>query len=135
MEVKDAISRLMSTDKGSYNRGEVKQILDSITPDKMLASVPSLKVGDVFYYRVVGGKSRPWAALWVRRGLVGAATITHSENLPMSHKSQCRFYLDSYIGPTITVIDQERVLDAVTIPYSNKKHLKEVKESIKSLWS
>lgn len=127
------VERVSGSSKESYTKGEVKQLLDSIQPEYHLYSVPKVKVGYVFSYRLVGGKSRPWVALWVRKGFVGCATLTHS-NLPHGYKSECPFYSDSFIGPTITVLPEERLLDCQMAPYTSKKHLSEVKQKIRELW-
>jgi hypothetical protein len=126
--------RVDESTQQSYSKSDVKQILGNITPGYILYSPDKLLFGDVFRYKLVGGKVRPWVTLWVRKGLVGAATLTHDENLVGSFPCECRFYKGSYIGPTLTVIEVGRVIEASIAPYSNKKHLREVFKEIRKRW-
>lgn len=114
-------------------RGCVSHYLSQVTPQRDLLSVDKLRVGDTFFHKVTGGKSRPWLVLWVKKGFVGCASLTHS-NLGAGYEAECRFWKGSYIGPTLTIIPVERVLDAVYFPYTNLKHLKWVRGEIARKW-
>lgn len=128
------VKELVKKEVPESSRGQVNHYLNLVSIQRDLLSVDKLKVGDTFFYKVAGGKSRPWVVLWVRKGLVGAATLTHHTTLANSHSTECRFWKDNVIGPTISVFEEERCLDAVYYPYTNLKHLKEVRQKISEMW-
>lgn len=130
----DTISKVVDSDKGSYTKGEVKHILNNINPQYIYHSLDKLRTGDVFMHKVTGGKVRPWVVMFSRKGMVGAITLTHHEELPFSYPSKCRFYSDNVLGPTLSLFEECRILDCCMAPYSNKKHLQEVKKDILGIW-
>lgn len=134
MFIRDALDRVSEVDKQNYTKAEVKALLSKISPEKEFHSLEKLRLGDIFIYTVVGGKRRPWVVLWARKGLVGAISMTHSGDLPGQFQSQCRFYPTNYLGPTLTVVEEQRVLDTVVTPYSNKKHLFHIRKEIQKVW-
>ena len=131
MKITEIINRLENTQ--TLHRKEVIGWLKDVSPERDLMSVDKMKVGDTFFHKLVGGKSRPWVTLWVKKGYIGAATLTHSE-LPHGYKCEDRFWGGSFIGPTLCIFEVERVQDAVYYPYTNLKHLKTVRDSIKKMW-
>jgi len=130
----DTLKKLEDSSQDTYRKGEVKTLLNNLNPQYIYYSLDKLRVGDVFMYKLVGGKIRPWVVMFNKKGMVGAATLTHDITLPNSYKSECRFYKDSIIGPTLSIFEEERLLDCCLAPYTNKKHLSEVKRSLISLW-
>jgi hypothetical protein len=127
----EIIDRLEERKDANVSKREMINLLQGITPN--LITVDKVQTGDTFYYKVVGGKVRPWVVLWVRKGVVGAATITHSD-MPFGYACQCRFWVGSFIGPTVTLLDESFIKDKIYLPYTNKKHLTEVRNSIRKVW-
>ena len=130
----DTLAKIEESSQDTYRKGEVKVLLNNLNPQYIYYSVDKLYIGDVFMHKIVGGKVRPWVVMFNRRGLVGAATLTHDLNLAYSYKSECRFYKDSVIGPTLALFEEDRVLDCCLAPYTNKKHLSEVRKSLLGIW-
>lgn len=109
--------------------------LEGADPDRDLIKIDKLRVGDTFFYTLVGGKRRPWVVLWVRKGIVGAASLTHTQMVG-GYPCQDRMWgKGCYIGPTLITVEEARVKGSVYFPYTNLKHLKEVKDNIKKQWS
>lgn len=108
--------------------------LQDVSPERDLIKVDKMQEGDTFWYTVVGGKRRPWVTLWVRKGLVGAASLTHTE-MEGGWPCQARMWGEGcYIGPTLITVEEDRVKDSIYFPYQNRKHLKEIKMKIKGIW-
>jgi len=127
----EIIKRLEERQDANVSKREMINLLQGVTPN--LFTVDKVQVGDTFYYKVAGGKIRPWVVLWVRKGAVGAATITHSD-MAFGYACQCRFWVGSFIGPTVTILEESFIKDKIYLPYTNKKHLTEVRNSIKKTW-
>lgn len=118
----------------SLTRGTILSWLEGADLERDLIKVDQMQEGDTFWYTVVGGKRRPWVTLWVRKGLVGAASLTHTE-MEGGWPCQDRMWgKGCYIGPTLIVAEEDRVKDSIYYPYSNKKHLREIKQKIKGIW-
>lgn len=81
--------------------------------------------GDVFIHKLVGGKVRPWITLGVFTGYVNAISMSSSNCIPMCQASKCRFWPDSWICPTISLISIEDATKRVTRPYTNIEHIEE----------
>lgn len=133
MKVSAFIEQLEGLQDANISRRHVINVLNTVDPERDLVTVDKLRAGDTFFYKVTGGKSRPWLVLFVRKGLVGAASLTHSE-LTGGYKAQCRFWQGNYIGPTLTIVEEEKVKTSVYYPYTNKNHLKEIRDNIRKVW-
>jgi len=126
--------------KPEVTKGDLVSWLESCSPERDLIKLDSLRMGDTFWYTVVGGKRRPWVTLWVRvdkqtgTRMVGAASLTHTD---MEGGWECKDRMwnkGCYIGPTLITVEEQRVKDSVYFPYTNLKHLTEIKQNIKKVW-
>lgn len=133
MKISDIITRLEDWKDANVAKREVLGWLRTIDPERDLIRVEKLRVGDTFWHTVVGGKRRPWVVLWVRKGVVGAASLTHAD---MEHGWACqdRLWRGCYIGPTLIIVNEEGVKNYCYYPYTNVKHLAQIKQEIKRKW-
>lgn len=116
-------------------KATVESWLKTVDPERDLIKLDNLRMGDTFWYTVVGGKRRPWVTLWVRKGIVGAASLTHTD---MEGGWPCEDRMwnkGCYIGPTLITVEEDRVKGSVYFPYTNLKHLQTIKSNIKKIWS
>ncbi len=128
--------------KPSYAKGEVKTVLNSIAQAGKLetldgtcrapVALKTLRRGDVFIAKVVGGKVRPWITLNVGSEIITAVSMSSGDSAPGMKKSQCRFWPSSWVGSTISAFDMEFASKEVTRPYTNLVHLDEIEASIAS---
>ena len=125
--------------KANYSKGEVKSILKVISdrPEQPVTvdndegcrgpcEVETLRRGDVFIARLVGGKVRPWIVLSVSDGVVSAVAFSHADTAPLMVPSQCRLWRGSWIGKTISVFSEDVAKKEVTRPYTNLRHLDQI---------
>lgn len=131
MRVSEILNRI---DEPEVTKKTVEVWLKTVDPERDLRKVENLRIGDTFFYTVVGGKRRPWVVLWVRKGTVGAASLTHT-NMAGAWACQDRMWGEGcYIGPTLITVEEDRVKGSVYFPYTNLKHLREVKDHISKMW-
>lgn len=131
----DSVKELAKNDLPQDKLKTVNHYLSLVTPERDLLSVDKVKVGDTYFHKVVGGKNRPWVVLWVRKGWVGAATLTHHTEIEGGIPCECRFWEGSSIGPCLDMRPVEAIKDSIYYPYTNLKHLKEVRETFFKIWS
>lgn len=136
---------------GHYAKGEVLSMLNTIaqcpttakidpiqTPEDddtgiMSVEVPQLRRGDVVWFKLVGGKGRPWVVLHSDGATVVAIAMSTGEHVPGSAASQCRFWPRSYLGTTVAVLDHEEARKRATRPYTNLRHLREFETELSKL--
>lgn len=129
-EVHKAVSEAV---KGTYNKADVLKILLSLEALHETTVVDDLRRGDVFWHKVVGGKKRPWVTLSVRSDLVVAVAMSSGDSAPRMIPAQCRFWAGTWLGTTTTLVEAETARQAVTRPYSNLDHLRELEAHIAEL--
>lgn len=142
----DLARRLMSeidaANKSTYQRGEVKTILNHFTSKavsaveegcRSTASVPDLRRGDVFIAKMVGGKLRPWIVLKVEAEIVVALCMTSGESAPACQPSECRLWPSSWLGSTISAFPHSAACAEVTRPYTNLAHLAKAEAAVAAL--
>lgn len=125
--------------KSNYTKGEVKTILNNIaqtcgesvaTPEaegcRAPAEITSIRRGDVFIAKMVGGKVRPWIVLRVSDGIITAVAMSSGDKAPNMIRSQCRLWPGNWIGTTVSLFDASHARQEVTRPYTNAKHLREI---------
>lgn len=126
--------------KATYTKGEVKAILNSVIgavePNvsadgcRAPASINSLRRGDVFIAKAIGGKVRPWIVLRVSDGIVTAVSLSSGDSAPNMTRADCRYWENSWIGSTIAQFDMDLATAEVTRPYTNLAHLRDVERAI-----
>ena len=125
--------------KAHYTKGEVKLLLNNFScmsgaaypadaPDAEGCRAPTttdtLRRGDVFIARHVGGKTRPWCVLRVSGETVVAMALSSGQTVPGQSPSQCRYWPGSYIGGTVTTFTLDFARQEVTRPYTAAAHLR-----------
>ena len=131
--------------KTNYTKGEVKLILNNfahMAGPAFLADAPeadgcraptatdTLRRGDVFIARLVGGKVRPWCVLRVSGDTVVAMAMSTGEHVPGQSLSQCRYWPGSYIGGTVTTFTLDFARQEVTRPYTAAAHLRATERAL-----
>lgn len=133
------MGEISDASKGTYSKGELKTILNSISAvgsgDSCNSEchADSMRRGDVFIAKLVGGKVRPWITLSVRSEVVVAVAMSSSDSAPRMTKAKSRFWPGSWIGSTVSAFDESTARLQVTRPYSNDAHLREVERHLHSL--
>ena len=129
--LRDLMNAVESNPKGSYSKGEVKTILNSVSgTDFGSIEVDHLKRGDVFSATMVGGKRRPWLTLSVRGGMVVAVAITSATDIPGARPARCRYWPGSYVGSTVSVFDHDFARKSFIRPYSNAADIREIEAEL-----
>ena len=137
---RDRVQRL---DQKHYGKREVEKMLDSAISKLEDAGVPdmsetcrgpiqieTLRRGDVFIHKLIGGKVRPWIVLKDKGEFVIAVSMSSSKCIPGAIKSKCRLWPNSWITPTITTVSKEFALKEVTRPYTDHAHLEKIEQDI-----
>ena len=131
------MQQVSDASKSHYTPGEVRHILNNIatTTDLHYAGeeVVAVKRGDTFIAKVTGGKYRPWVVLSVRDEIVCAVAMSSGDRAPRMLKSQCRLWPRAWIGTTVSLFDHDLARKAVSRPYTNAKHLREVEAHVAGL--
>jgi len=124
--------------KETYTKGEVKNILNSVASLSDLGNhtqeIAGIRRGDVFIAKMVGGKVRPWVVLSVRSEIVCAVCMSGGDRAPHMTKSECRLWPGSWIGSTVSLFAESLASKAVTRPYTNAAHLRDIERKISGLF-
>lgn len=134
MLIKRIIDEIKDGEGSHILRKDVLKLLNVAT-EGCAIEVASIRRGDVFWHKLVGGKIRPWVALSCREGLVVAASLSNSAadvGIPRPVKADCRFW-GGYICTTVSLFHEDEVRKYVAHPYTNLDHLREVEAHIASL--
>lgn len=113
----------------SYTKGEVLHILEHLGWAARSIEIDGLQRGDVFWFKLVGGKPRPWVVLSVRGGVVCAVSMSSTNHMPHAIKSQSRFW-PGWIGTTVSLFHENEARKNVLHPYANRDHLREVEAKV-----
>lgn len=140
------MSDLEASGKATYQKGEVKTILNTIAQaaddpnradeddDAIGCRSPfkadSVKRGDVFISKALGGKVRPWVVLRVSGDTVYACPMSSKDSSPGMIKSECRFWPNSWIGPSAVCFSMEWATREVTRPFTKPKQLAEIEAAV-----
>lgn len=122
--------------KRAEGQDDPSRIIDEIDEESLTGTcrgpfkAAAIQRGDVFIHKLVGGKVRPWVVLKDEGDHVIAVSMSSSKCIPGAFKSQCRFWPNSWITPTITKVDKHLALEEVTRPYSNRAHLAQIEREI-----
>ena len=133
--------------KSHFTKGEVKLILNNfanmpapgtaapaVAPDAEGCRAPTttetLRRGDVFIARHVGGKVRPWCVLRVSGETVVAMAISSSQSVPGQALSQCRYWPGAYLGGTVGTFALDCARQEVTRPYTAAAHLRATERAL-----
>lgn len=124
--------------KSTYTKGDVRAILNSISQAgnaidgtcRAPISLKSLRRGDVFIAKMVGGKVRPWIVLRTDGPNVTALSMSSGDSAPGMVQSKCRLWPSSWIGTTISRFTVEHAAREVVRPYTNLAHLAKIEASI-----
>jgi len=141
---KRLMGEIDAASKQQYTRGEVKMILHAIaarqdadatldeyrTTCRAATAVQDLRYGDVFIFKLVGGKVRPWVVLSVSTETVIAVGMSSGDYAPAMVPSQCRLWPGCFIGNTVSVFERAAATQEVTRPYTNLRHLDQVRSDI-----
>ena len=130
-----------------FTKGDVKLLLNNIAqmplsqarpeaPDAEGCRAPvlveSIRRGDVFIAKTIGGKVRPWVVLHVSGDVVTATGLSSSESAPGLLPSQCRYWPDAWLGGAVCTFARETATAEVTRPYTARQHLSEVEAAFLS---
>lgn len=133
------MSEIGEAKQESYSRGEVRTILNSIKMlgdgvTEALAEAEYLRRGDVFAFRLVGGKVRPWIVLHVAGDNVSAVAMSSGDSAPGMVPSKCRLWPGSWIGTTVSLFNADDARRSVIRPYTNIQHLREIEARLHSIF-
>lgn len=134
MPSRDAVMKAVKDNvKGTYSKAEVMSLLNSLEHEHEAVEVEAIRRGDVFWHKVVGGKMRPWIALSVRSDLVVGIAMSTGDSAPRMVPAQCRFWGGRWVGTTTTLVKADDARMAVTRPYTNPEHLREIEAHLAEL--
>ena len=127
-EVLDTLS-----EKELWTSGEMRTMVSSMKGSiKSSATLEEVNIGDVFYQN---GLRHP--AVVVSKNEDGnyncLLLTTKEEGLSVIEPCKSRFFHTSFITTTLTITDEETILNNFMGVYENKKQLKKVKKIFKEL--
>lgn len=137
------LQRVSQSDQKSYGKRELEIMIksavvkagegsiDTSTTCRQPISVNDLRRGDVFIHKLVGGKVRPWIVLKIHDDTVTCVAMSSGETVPNSVQSQCRYWPESFICPTVTSVNLKAATKEVTRPYTNLAHLSEIENLLR----
>lgn len=134
------MTMVKNAQKQTFSRGELVSILNYIAacsvPDaedlgcRAPITVKSIRRGDVFIHKLIGGKVRPWVTLRVDEDHVIALALSHMDHGVGSIPAESPYWAKNWIGMTAAKIKLEDACREVTRPYANAAHLNFVERKV-----